>query len=222
LIHFHDVFYPFEYPKEWVFEGRSWNEAYLLRAFLQYNDAFEIQFFNSFLAEKHGATFESAMPLCANLEGANLWLRKKRHDLKLDGLPGRTDRNTRTIPKYIHPGKTDYAWCLKEGWYEPESRHCWMAQSAAFQIAGPLSARECLAIRAVTPLDHTRLTATADEIALGSVFFPSAGVISAEFRLPEALVGRKYLTVTLAVDRTYNAPSDPRMLGLAVSRIQIR
>ncbi len=25
-IHFHDIFYPFEYPKQWIYEGRSWNE----------------------------------------------------------------------------------------------------------------------------------------------------------------------------------------------------
>ena len=29
-IHFHDIFYPFEYLEEWVKKGRSWNEAYLL------------------------------------------------------------------------------------------------------------------------------------------------------------------------------------------------
>ena len=33
-VHFHDVFYPFEYPAAWVFEGRAWNELYLLRALL--------------------------------------------------------------------------------------------------------------------------------------------------------------------------------------------
>jgi Methyltransferase domain len=42
IVHFHDVFYPFEYPNNWVREGRGWNEAYLLRAFLEYNEAFEI------------------------------------------------------------------------------------------------------------------------------------------------------------------------------------
>src|SRR5215469_15955389 len=36
-VHLHDIFYPFEYPKEWVFEGRFWNEAYLLRALLTGN-----------------------------------------------------------------------------------------------------------------------------------------------------------------------------------------
>jgi hypothetical protein len=42
VVHFHDVFYPFEYPKNWVREGRGWNETYVLRAFLEYNEAFEI------------------------------------------------------------------------------------------------------------------------------------------------------------------------------------
>src|SRR5207249_3499894 len=48
-IHFHDIFHPFEYPKEWVYRGISWNEAYVLKAFLQYNGAFRITFFNTFL-----------------------------------------------------------------------------------------------------------------------------------------------------------------------------
>jgi hypothetical protein len=34
LIHFHDVFDRFEYPPEWLREGRGWNEQYALRAFL--------------------------------------------------------------------------------------------------------------------------------------------------------------------------------------------
>lgn len=27
FIHFHDIFYPFEYPKEWLYEGRAWNHT---------------------------------------------------------------------------------------------------------------------------------------------------------------------------------------------------
>ena len=42
LVHLHDVHYPFEYPKQWVQEGWAWNETYLLRAFLEYNQAFKI------------------------------------------------------------------------------------------------------------------------------------------------------------------------------------
>lgn len=75
-VHFHDVFYPFEYPKEWVYEGRAWNESYILRAFLQYNRAFEIQFFNSFLIPSHHDLFQSHMPLCLKDSGGSIWLRK--------------------------------------------------------------------------------------------------------------------------------------------------
>jgi hypothetical protein len=42
LIHFHDIFWPFEYPQTWIREGMFWNEAYILRAFLEYNNSFEI------------------------------------------------------------------------------------------------------------------------------------------------------------------------------------
>ncbi|PON13546.1 hypothetical protein C2W62_33810 [Candidatus Entotheonella serta] len=40
LIHFHDILWPFEYPEDWIFEGRAWNEAYVLRSFLQFNHMF--------------------------------------------------------------------------------------------------------------------------------------------------------------------------------------
>jgi predicted O-methyltransferase YrrM len=42
LVHFHDVFPGFEYPLEWLRARRAWSENYLLRGFLQFNDAFEI------------------------------------------------------------------------------------------------------------------------------------------------------------------------------------
>jgi predicted O-methyltransferase YrrM len=75
IIHFHDVFYPFEYPKSWVSEGRNWNEDYLLRAFLSYNDQFEIVLFSDFIHQHHKAAFEE-MPLTYKNTGGNLWIRK--------------------------------------------------------------------------------------------------------------------------------------------------
>jgi hypothetical protein len=75
-IHIHDIFYPFEYPREWIYQGRAWNEAYVLRAFLEYNDVFEIQLYNSFLGFKHREALAQAMPLCACSPGAGIWLKK--------------------------------------------------------------------------------------------------------------------------------------------------
>lgn len=75
-VHFHDIFYPFEYPKAWVYEGRAWNEAYLLRAFLTFNAKFEITLFNTFLEHFHRAYFAEHLPLCLKNEGGSIWLRR--------------------------------------------------------------------------------------------------------------------------------------------------
>jgi predicted O-methyltransferase YrrM len=84
MIHFHDVFWPFEYPQEW-FSWMAWNEAYLLRAFLQFNEAFEIVYFSSFMAERYTDKLRREMPLYLEPSrytpkgvkpGSSLWLRK--------------------------------------------------------------------------------------------------------------------------------------------------
>ncbi|MBD2206525.1 class I SAM-dependent methyltransferase [Calothrix sp. FACHB-1219] len=75
-IHFHDIFYPFEYPKTWIYENRAWNEDYILRAFLSYNNAFKIIFFNTFLENFYQDRFQNNMPLCMKNLGGSIWLQK--------------------------------------------------------------------------------------------------------------------------------------------------
>jgi hypothetical protein len=76
IIHFHDVFNNFEYPKEWVFGGRNWNEDYLIRAFLMNNSNYEILFFNDYMHHKYATAFTN-LPLTYKNFGGSLWLRKK-------------------------------------------------------------------------------------------------------------------------------------------------
>ena len=83
IVHFHDILWPFEYPQLWLDEGRAWNEAYVLRAFLQYNTAFRILYFNSMM-EVHQAHFlRREMPLVIKKPSSrvtpgntSLWIRK--------------------------------------------------------------------------------------------------------------------------------------------------
>lgn len=75
-VHIHDVFYPFEYPVEWIRGGRAWNELYLLRAFLQYNSAYRIVLMNTFLEHFHEEFFRANMPLCLVNTGGSIWLRR--------------------------------------------------------------------------------------------------------------------------------------------------
>lgn len=76
-VHFHDVFWPFEYPKAWFKLGRAWNEAYLLRAFLQYNERFEIILFNSYMGHTAKVQLARDMPLFLRDTGGSIWLRVK-------------------------------------------------------------------------------------------------------------------------------------------------
>jgi predicted O-methyltransferase YrrM len=81
LIHVHDIFTPFEYPKEWVLKPNTWfgfNELYLLRAFLMYNQDFVIVMFNTFLEAHHAEWFKKEMPLCLKNPGGSIWIQKVR------------------------------------------------------------------------------------------------------------------------------------------------
>jgi hypothetical protein len=76
FVHFHDVFYPFEYPAEWLLKGRYWNEDYFLRAFLAYNSAWDIHFFNSYVGIVFKDFLREKMPLCLKDTGGSLYLQK--------------------------------------------------------------------------------------------------------------------------------------------------
>lgn len=75
IIHFHDIFYPFEMPKDWIEEGRLWNENYILGAFLQYNSKFTIEFFNHYANIEFADYITQNMPLCRKNFGGGLWLK---------------------------------------------------------------------------------------------------------------------------------------------------
>jgi len=76
VVHFHDMFYPFEYPREWLLKGMFWNEAYLLRAFLMFSPRFEILLFNSYLNHSMPDLIRSRFPLSWEDPGTSLWLQR--------------------------------------------------------------------------------------------------------------------------------------------------
>jgi hypothetical protein len=64
VIHIHDIYYPYEYPKEHFYGPKKifWNEQYLLSAFLTNNPNFEIIFPGYHLQKDFGAEFQAAFP----------------------------------------------------------------------------------------------------------------------------------------------------------------
>jgi predicted O-methyltransferase YrrM len=79
-VHVHDIFLPGEYPEEWVLEGWGWNEVYLVRAFLSFNDAFEVVWAAQYMLNRRPEEVLSAFPgqsAYRERGGGSLWLRRR-------------------------------------------------------------------------------------------------------------------------------------------------
>jgi predicted O-methyltransferase YrrM len=80
LVHVHDIFFPVEYPKQLVKEGRFWDEQYLLQAFLAFNNSFEILWAGHFVHCKHPDALSRAISTYDPKSGGPgaFWMRRTR------------------------------------------------------------------------------------------------------------------------------------------------
>lgn len=77
FVHIHDMFWPFEYPTDWILEdNRSWNELYAVRAFLTDNAHWRIAFFNNYFAKVAASEIEATYPQFLKNAGGALWLER--------------------------------------------------------------------------------------------------------------------------------------------------
>ncbi|MEM7706165.1 MAG: class I SAM-dependent methyltransferase [Pseudomonadota bacterium] len=78
FFHIHDIFLPGEYPREWVVnENRSWNEQYLLQAFLMFNQSFEVFFGCSYAHRSFPDLVGAALGLGGqSFGGGSMWIRR--------------------------------------------------------------------------------------------------------------------------------------------------
>ena len=62
-IHVHDIFFPHDYPAEWLLKRRlALNEQYLLEAFLSFNREFQVALANHWLTLEHEAVVKELWP----------------------------------------------------------------------------------------------------------------------------------------------------------------
>ena len=82
-IHFHDIFFPYDYPPKWLIEQRrAWNEQYMLEAFLAYNHSFEVVLANHWLSVDYPQEVAKLWTGVLDWKDpyhhcGSLWLRKK-------------------------------------------------------------------------------------------------------------------------------------------------
>ena len=221
-VHFHDIFFPFEYPKEWIYEGRSWNECYALKAFLYGYGGFTVELFADFLARFHNESLRKYAPLCLRLPGSSIWLKKvvdsdpaaikELRQRPYSELPGRVD-----LVKLTHPKQ------LGSGWHEKEYSKRFMQKCAEVRLKGPASTTQRLWVEATNENSRAfALIARADGIPLGTAPVDKTGPVRADFPLPDAIAGREVVVIALEVTETFSLRGDDRKLGLAFGVIEIR
>ena len=75
-IHVHDIFFPHDYPVDWLLNRRlALNEQYLLEAFLSFNEAFSTQLANYWLCLDQPDDVARLWPSSKN-SGASFWMKR--------------------------------------------------------------------------------------------------------------------------------------------------
>lgn len=78
LIHIHDIFFPEDYPKDWIFDrGQTWNEQYVLQAFLMNNPRYEVEIANRAMWVHRRPLLEEQYQGVQPAWGCSFWMTKK-------------------------------------------------------------------------------------------------------------------------------------------------
>jgi len=79
-VHVHDIFFPHDYPAEWILKRRlALNEQYLLEAFLSFNREFQVALANHWLTLDHAETVNDLWQ--ANAVSSSFWFYRKSREV---------------------------------------------------------------------------------------------------------------------------------------------
>ena len=73
VVHIHDVFLPYDYPREWL-EERGWHEQYVVQAMLQFGAKFEV-IWPGYYVQRCRPDIAAKLPFMTQGRPASLWLR---------------------------------------------------------------------------------------------------------------------------------------------------
>jgi hypothetical protein len=111
-------------------------------------------------------------------------------------------------------------------WYPSDGDHRWMPKRASFRIGGPDAPGRKLYLRGDCPDEQLKsgpleLTVTVDGTALPAVAIRENSFEFA-FALPDSVVGKPEMQVTIEVSRVIRPASDPRDLGLVFGAFEVK
>jgi hypothetical protein len=78
VVHFHDIFIPWEYHRHWIAGEFKWNEQYLLQAFLAMNPGYEVLLSSQALVREHWDALRELVPTLRRASApSSFWIRRR-------------------------------------------------------------------------------------------------------------------------------------------------
>ena len=79
LVHFHDIFLPWEYPRPWLEAGIWWSEQYLLQSYLSGNRDWEVLFAAHALSRAEPEALAELVPSfrAGDSQPSAFWIRRR-------------------------------------------------------------------------------------------------------------------------------------------------
>lgn len=126
-----------------------------------------------------------------------------------------------TVPKRVDAANPLTEYLLGPGWYPAENNHRWMSKRASLRIGGPGAAGQRLYVQGVCPEDQLRAGPLGVAVTVNGTALPAAEIrpgqtgFELSWALPDGLVGKPAVEVTVEVARTIRPGAEARDLGLA-------
>lgn len=132
------------------------------------------------------------------------------------------------LPLRVDAASPLTGYLLGPEWYESDGDHRWMPRRATLRMGAPTAVGQKLYLRGACPEEQLRegplpVTVTVDGRALaGAAIRPGETAFELSFLLPDSVVGKTEMRVTVEVGRSFRPASDPRELGLAFGTFEVR
>ncbi|HWB83714.1 MAG TPA: hypothetical protein VG675_06215 [Bryobacteraceae bacterium] len=160
-----------------------------------------------------------------------------RDQLVIYAVAGRQLRNITSVyrvansmdqlPSRVDAGSPLTAYLLGPEWYGVDGNHRWMPKRATLRLAAPAAPGEKLYLDGNCP-EETVKNGLSVSVTVNGIAEPPARIspndtsFDLAFPLPDSVVGKSELSITVEVNRTLRPPGDERELGLAFGTFAVR
>ena len=162
----------------------------------------------------------------------------QREELVVYDVRGRRLRNITAIyaalpgesglPLRVDAASPLSSYLLGPEWYPSDGDHRWMPRRAALRMGAPSTPGQKLYLRGSCPDEQLRagslpVTVTVEDVTLpATAIRPGENAFELVFALPDSVVGKAEMRVTVEVGRVIRPASDPRDLGLVFGTFEVR